>query len=102
MPKINKNLALIIGLVIVIIAGYFTFTRTPSVDTELSTIEGQAADSAVGQELVIELNRLKALRNINTSIFADPIFSSLIDFTQKVEAQPLGRVNPFAPIGSDI
>lgn len=101
MPKINKNIVLIIGLVIVAGAGYYTFTREPSNDATITTTSG-TGESIVGQELVIELNRLKSLRNLNTDILSDPIFISLTDFTQPVPVQPTGRVNPFAPVGSDI
>lgn len=99
----NKNIALIVGLVIVAVAGYFTFTRSPEPDAAVSTIAGaSSAAAAVGQELVIELNRLKALRNISTDVLSDPSFESLVDYTQPIPTQPLGRLNPFAPIGSDI
>ncbi|MEK7185649.1 MAG: hypothetical protein AAB726_03435 [Patescibacteria group bacterium] len=99
----NKNIALIVGLVVVAVAGYFTFTRSPAPDAAVSTTSGESsvAAAAVGQELVIELNRLKALRNINTEILSEPAFESLVDYTQPIPTQPLGRLNPFAPIGSD-
>jgi len=101
MPKINKNVVLIIGLVIVAAAGYYTFTREPSNDAAITVTAGTGTP-IVGQELVIELNRLKSLRNLNTDILSDPIFISLTDFTQPVPSQPTGRLNPFAPVGSDI
>lgn len=99
LPKLNKNKVLLIALVIVAVVGFYLFKGkgTPPVAT---TQAGGAG--GVGQELVIELNRLRALQNINTDIFKDPAYTSLQDYTQSVIAQPVGRVNPFAPIGSDL
>lgn len=99
MPKFSKNTVLIIAILIVIVAGYFTF-KSGKKEQAASTII--PSKPFVGQELVIELNRLKALQNLNTAIFSDPVFTSLRDYTQPVPPQPLGRANPFAPIGSDL
>lgn len=98
-PKLSKNVVLLIALVIVAIVGFFLFSG----DSEPSVVSVQAGGAGgIGQELVIELNRLKALQNIDTGIFKDPAYVSLQDFTQSVVVQPLGRVNPFASVGSDL
>jgi LPXTG-motif cell wall-anchored protein len=100
MPKINKNMLLIAGLVIVAIAGYFTFFRKSDTSNQLLTVETNQS-SSIGQELIVELNRLKSLRSVGKEIFSDPVFVSLKDYTQKIYPQPFGRSNPFAPIGSE-
>lgn len=97
-PKVNKNVLLIIALVIVLAVGYFTFFRGGSKSDELVSVEANPAIPTFGQELLIELNRLKALRAVNKDIFDDPIFVSLEDFTVPVSPEPLGRSNPFAPL----
>lgn len=97
MPKINKNILLIIGLVVVAIAAYFTFFGKEEVDPLTSV---QTSTPSIGQELIIELNRLKSLRAVGKEIFSDSVFASLEDFTQTINPQPYGRSNPFAPIGS--
>lgn len=84
----------------VAIVGYFTFTREPNIDQTITVMGDQG--SAVGQELVIELNRLKALRNVSPALLSTPVFTSLLDFTQPVPMQPLGRLDPFAPVGSGL
>lgn len=99
--KINKNVILAVALVVVGVAGYFIFTGNSDEAPAVSTVSG-ITDSAVGQELVIELNRLKGLQNVDDKFLTeDPVFNSLFDFTQPVPEQPVGRENPFAPIGSD-
>lgn len=100
MPKINKNMLLVVGLIIVVIAGYFTFFKKSDPANELTSVQASNVP-AVGQELIIELNRLKSLRAVGKEIFSDSIFVSLKDFTQKINPQPYGRSNPFAPIGAE-
>ncbi len=99
MPKLSKNKILIIGLLVVAAVGYYLFKPDAAPEDPLVTSQSGITGS-IGQELVIELNRLKALQNINDDIFKDPTFVSLQDFTQVVIPQPLGRNNPFAPIGT--
>ena len=38
--------------------------------------------------------------SLNDSVFGDPRFSSLQDFTVTLIPQPLGRTNPFLPAGT--
>lgn len=101
MIKITKNKVLIVGLVLVAIVGYYIFQSNSAPAQPLTTTE-TAATSVVGQELILELNRLRALQNIGQDLFKDPAFVSLQDFTQVVVPQPLGRPNPFAPVGGGI
>ena len=98
MPKINKNILLIVGLLVVAIAGYFLFMSKDSAPAPLTETQ-VGAEGQIGQEIVIELNRLRALQNINTDIFKNAAFASLKDYTQVVVPQPVGRANPFAPVG---
>jgi hypothetical protein len=100
MPKINKNILLVGALVIVAAVAYFTFFRADNTANDLTSVEVNQ-NLGVGQELLIELNRLKALRAINKDIFTDPVFVTLEDYTEPVVPQPSGRTNPFAPIGSE-
>lgn len=100
MPKINKNIILIVALVVVAVVGYFIFTGgDDTAEAPLVGVQAGAASTGMAQEIVIELNRLRALQSINGDFFANPAFVSLRDFTQTVVPQPIGRNNPFAPIG---
>ena len=55
--------------------------------------------SVVGREIVVFLDELQNI-NLDGSILDDPVFQSLIDFEQEVRAEPVGRNNPFDPIGT--
>lgn len=98
MPKINKNILLAIALLIVAVVGYFLFMSKDSEPAPLTETQ-VGAEGPIGQEIVIELNRLRTLQNISTDIFKSSAFASLKDYTQVVVPQPVGRPNPFAPVG---
>jgi len=95
--KITKNKILIIVLIALAVGGYYVF-RSPAPDPLTTTTTGESG--TIGQKLVVEINRLRALQNIQGQIFEDAAFASLRDFTQTVVAQPIGRGNPFAPVGN--
>jgi hypothetical protein len=99
-PKLSTNKILIIGLLLVAGVGAYLFLGK-SEEPPLTTTEDGVSSGTIGQELVVELTRLRGLQNIRGDIFKDPVFMSLQDYTQTVVAQPLGRSNPFAPIGGN-
>lgn len=98
---INKNVLLIIALIVVVGIGFYMFTGSKPDEALTTTTGGLVGEPVVGQELVIELNRLEALKNVDSGFLTNPTFSSLEDFTVEVPPQPLGRENPFAPVGND-
>lgn len=65
----------------------------------LSVAPGVQADVIVGQDLLAALALLKTIQ-LDTSVFADPIFKSLSDWGKTIPPQPVGRRNPFAPLGA--
>lgn len=69
-------------------------------------VQGGAAaapiDSASAQaekEMLDELLQLRSIR-LSESLFANPLFISLVDFSKPLAEQLKGRSNPFAPITS--
>lgn len=75
-----------------------TQSLTSSADTADSSLLGED-QSQVADEF------LNTLLNLNTitlegSVFSDPRFTSLVDYTVALTPQPLGRSNPFLPVGS--
>jgi len=65
----------------------------------LTVLEPEGPGAAVERELLSTLLELRSLR-LNEGIFNDPVFHSLRDFGQPLTPQPIGRNNPFAPIGT--
>ena len=88
---------------VVLIAGAFIayqlYFESDKEDSVLvSESGGEISGSVVGREIVVLLDELQAI-NLDGSILDDPAFQSLVDFEQKVRAEPVGRSNPFIPIG---
>lgn len=101
---ITKKVLLWIAIAIIVVGG-FVFIRSLGggeaslPDTLLvSEVSVGPADAIIGQDLLVVLSRLKATR-LETSIFSDQAFQSLIDWSVAIAPQPQGRRNPFAPIG---
>lgn len=94
----SKNL-LFVGLVIValVIAAYFYFTADRTSDRDL--LESVSVASLDG-DLLTTLEQLKTI-SLDETVFVNPIFLSLTDFSRELVAQPVGRVNPFAPFTAE-
>jgi hypothetical protein len=101
MDFIIKNKYLFIGVAI-LIAGFawYGMSEKKSGDSLLTseTIDGGNANSVAERELLNTLLELKAIR-LDGQIFIDPAFSTLRDFTTDIVSEPIGRRNPFAPLG---
>lgn len=97
--KKYKNIALSIIAIAIAAALYVTLFGTNRSDISLLKSETPSAITLAAGEDVLEL--LATLREIelDESIFEDPAFRSLVDFGQELVPEPVGRENPFAPIG---
>ena len=69
--------------------------------SELSGGELGVLEQQIGSELLALLLELEEI-NLDTSIFDSQVFRGLTDFGQELIPQPIGRPNPFAPIGTNI
>lgn len=84
--------ACLAGLVI-----YQSYFRSDGVEGEVLTTD--AANSLGGAELLNSLSELRSVK-LDSSIFSDPEFLSLVDFGRTIAPEPVGRSNPFAPLGA--
>lgn len=88
----------IIGIVVIIVLGFigyrFFFVSEPEPALESQNVSNQS----VGRELLTLLSTLQSLE-LDGEVLEDPDFLSLEDFSVSVSENPLGRRNPFAPIG---
>lgn len=99
---IKKYKNITIGI-IVIVLGFFAYTyffAGKKVPALLTSESSEVAASATGAEILALLRDLKALR-LDESIFADPVFRRLHDFGVLISPEPVGRNNPFAPLGEE-
>lgn len=93
MASILKNIFIVLALLATAGLGYYLYLDQNSAL--------QATDMALSGDIAMEtadflrkLNELKAIE-IDGSIFSDERFSSLTNFSVPIEAEPIGRTNPF-------
>ena len=84
-----------IGIVAVLYGGYVFFIAEPAEPVLTVTETGASPD----QDLIALLFELKSIR-LDSSLFGDPLFRALKDFGQDLVSEPIGRNNPFAPLGA--
>lgn len=70
-------------------------------DSDLLSSRTQNRVTAFAEREILSL--LLDLRGIklDTDLFQSSVFRSLVDFGVELEPQPVGRPNPFAPLGED-
>jgi hypothetical protein len=114
----HKNLFLAGGIFVLLGGGYYVFFGTTGAPDSGSVRVpggipvgpgaglGEGATPAftpenarIETELVSELLRLRSIK-LDNRIFTDVAFQSLEDFGQELVAEPIGRINPFAPVGT--
>lgn len=102
-----KKIILFVVIFILAVVGYVVFFGGDTSSDALLTTNDQALGSTesvsqtgVGREFLTSLLNIKNIK-LNDSIFSNPSFSNLQDFTITLVEQPSGRPNPFAPVGSD-
>jgi hypothetical protein len=97
----NKLLYIGLGVALLIAAGYFFFFRTsdtgPALTTE-GTGDAMSDSAAADREFLVLLQQLEGIK-LDTGILKDPAFTSLQNFRIEPTPQPVGRTNPFAPVG---
>lgn len=89
----------VITIIVVIAVGFFIYSSffTPDNGSTLTAQNVNPTQTAVEQELIALLLELRSIR-LDLSIFDDPEFQSLTDFSQELVPEPVGRPNPFVPL----
>lgn len=95
---LGKQQLLVVALLLAIGGGGYYFFAGQSGTGAVANMSGAAAASAEEEDLINQLLELKSLR-LDESIFSDPHFRSLTDFSVTIPPEPVGRSNPFLPIG---
>ena len=97
--KQNQTLIIVVALVVVAFVVYTFFFAG---DSQAPVLDQTAVTQASpeDQNLISLLLELKSI-TLDDSIFKDPIFLGLQDFSQELVPEPSGRPNPFAPLDAD-
>ncbi len=90
-----KNNKVYIGVVLLLVAGfwvYMTYFSGSSSGPALKTEQ----DSPLSQDVLVTLSNLNTIK-LDPSIFEDPVFLALSDYSVAIPPEVAGRKNPFAP-----
>jgi|GEM_PF-2247984 hypothetical protein len=102
----NKNTILVTLLVIItlllVLPGIVRITSVDAQteDTTSGLVANKALDSEAGvlaSKFVRQVNIIRAVK-IDSEIFKDKTFLSLIDWSRPIPEEASGRENPFAPL----
>lgn len=103
MQWIAHNKLLFTVLVVVVIGGVWyglsqNAAPEPALLTTVSARGGSPTEDNADQQLIASLLALRSV-SLSGTILQDPAFQSLRDFGTAIVAEPVGRSNPFAPLG---
>lgn len=108
---ISHHKKAIIGIVAVVLVfvGYAAIKGGSSTSNSSATLARTSANGTVAgvndanSPGRLFVTQLLAIQNIhfNTTLFSDPAYQYLQDWSRDLTEQPVGRNNPFAPIGAD-
>ncbi|MDD5357101.1 MAG: hypothetical protein PHS53_03070 [Candidatus Pacebacteria bacterium] len=98
-----KTIIIILVLVGAVFLGYWYYAspvKNPDSALLTQTTSSGVDDQGlvIGQKTITLLQELEKV-NIDRSIFATAAFQSLQDFGVEIQAEPIGRPDPFAPVG---
>jgi hypothetical protein len=94
----HKIIVVIVALLMAV--GVWIGLSSSSSTSSNSLLTTESTDSnGPDQGLVATLLALRAVK-LDGSIFQDPGFQALTDFSTQIVPEPIGRPNPFAPLGS--
>lgn len=98
-----KKIIIVILLAIVLFVVYAVFIKkdpTTTTDGSLITSGGVLSEDAraLGNQISQALVRIEQIK-LDKNIFTDAIYKTLVDRSEPIIEEPIGRPNPFAPIG---
>ncbi|MEN9524457.1 MAG: hypothetical protein RL536_526 [Candidatus Parcubacteria bacterium] len=90
------------AVIVVVLLIYFYFSGGSSTNTQSGLTQIENANSAqVGMRVLNLLQQIRSLK-IDTSLFKDQAYTTLLDYTVTIPEIPVGRPNPFAPLPGEV
>lgn len=98
-PKLKKIIIILI-LAIVLFVVYAVFIKKdPTSQSLVTTGSTASADAQVlGTQISQALLKIEQIK-LDRAIFTSDIYKTLVDRSEPITDEPIGRSNPFAPIG---
>ena len=99
-PKLKK-IIIIILIAILMFVGYAVFVKPDPQQSTLIDGRGTSQGNArvLGTQISQSLLRIEQIK-LDRDIFTNPLYTSLVDRSRPIGQEPIGRQNPFAPIGA--
>jgi hypothetical protein len=94
----QNKLVVIVGLLVVVGIGWYMLSGSSAPAPTLTTTSAQGTSKA-DSDLVSSLLSLRAVK-LDGTIFSDPAFVNLKDFSTQIVPEPIGRTDPFAPLSA--
>lgn len=95
-----KNIIIIAVIVVIGLIIYSIVKPDPEVQKLLETSERQDSAQVLGDDITRAINQIQSLK-LDRAVLDDPVLKNLTDHSEPIIPEPVGRRNPFAPIGSD-
>jgi hypothetical protein len=88
-------------LIIVVIAGGLWYGLSSSSSAPPAALSSTGTDTSGDQSIVSSLLAMQSI-TLSGTIFSDPAYATLKDFTTAIVLEPAGRADPFAPLSSSV
>lgn len=101
MSWIMHNKLVFFAAIVIIVGGVWyglSQSAAPAPLLTTTAADGSAATQANDQEIIGTLLALRAV-TLSGTVFSDPAFLTLDDHGTPIVPEPVGRQNPFAPLG---
>ena len=96
---LSRHKFAVIGIALVVaVVSWLALSQDTSGSSSLLSTE-TVSEGGPNAELISTLLALRAVK-LDGTIFTDPAFTSLKDFSTEIVPEPIGRPNPFAPLNS--
>lgn len=92
---------LIVVLVVIVVFGTGWYALSGGTPSPSLTTTSVAGSSPADRNLVSTLLALRSVK-LDATIFSDPAFVNLRDFSTQIVPEPVGRANPFAPLTTSV
>lgn len=100
MSSIIQNLLIVVGLLIVLALGVYLWAEQSGQSLSLSfSSQAPTKITVQSQQFLEQFRELEAVTLDTAAVFDSTHFKSLTNFSRPVTPQPVGRTNPFAPVG---
>lgn len=98
MGKIATNIAIVLGIITIVYAGYYFYTQETFTSTSFKVNEQNKQDMLNRTQVFIEHEAVLDKLTLDFSFFEDERLLSLKSYSTPLKISPVGREDPFAEV----